>query len=222
MRKWIVAAVMVMTSGALALGASSEENRDESTVFVGVSPIGIHLPTYIAPPVGAGMYLGKNLLVGAEYGSRTESFNNSGDKASATFSNVGVYARWFPGTNSFNLLFGLHQRAWEASASVKIQNDLGIDEKVKADLNAEATVATLGLGNQWMADFGLTWGFDWLLLSGVASSSSTGKVRGFVNGASLSTTETQRAEKELKDLGNVLNTVSGFPGLLVFTIGWSF
>ena len=222
MRKWLVAAVLVLTSGALALGASSEENRGDSTVFVGVSPIGIHIPTYIAPPAGAGMYIGKNLLLGAEYGSRSETFSDSGDKATASFSNAGLYARWFPGTNSFNFLLGLHRREWDASASVKIKNDLGLDEKVKADLTAEATVATLGLGNQWMADFGLTWGFDWLLVSGVASSSSTGKVRGFLNGASLSNTETQRAEKELKDLGNLLNTVSGFPGLLVFTIGWSF
>lgn len=221
MRKWIVAAALIMT-GAVAFGASSQQNRDDRVLFIGGSPLGVDVPTLIAPPVGAGVYIGHSLLLGAEFGSRTVTQDNNGDKASATYSNTGAYARWFPGTNSFNLLFAVHRRAWDAKATVTIQNDLGIDEKVKSKLDAEATVATLGFGNQWMADFGLTWGFDWLLLSGVTGSSSKSQVLGFVNGASLSNTETQRAEKELKDLGTFLNKVSGFPGALVFTIGWSF
>lgn len=222
MRKAIVVATLLMCVPVLAWGASTRENRDDSLVFVGISPVGLHVPTLLTFPVGVGLYLGESWMIGVEYGSFEVDVEDDGDEADGTFDNAGAYVRWFPG-NSFYVTLAAHQRNWEANATVTVtEESTGTQRTLQARLETEATVATLGLGNQWMADFGLVFGVDWVLLSGLVDDSSVGS---FDEGELASLTDPadrEQAEQDLADLGDLLNDASGFPGVLVVTIGWAF
>ena len=225
----LVLAILFL-SAPLAQAADTRANRSDSFVFLGTSPVGIHIPTLIAPPVGLGIYLGDNWLFGVESGSVAgESQDDAGSTASVSFENTGAYIRWFPGTNSFNYFAAVHQRKWEARASSTFSSfEAGFFTTVRADaeLTASATVGTLGIGNQWIMDFGLVLAADWLVLSGLISSESTAVVNatGTVGGITQTLTPQQKrdAEKDMKEFGDFLNQVSALPGFLVFTIGLAF
>ena len=219
-------------SAPLAQAADTRANRSDSLIFLGISPVGLHIPTLIAPPVGLGIYLGDNWLFGVEGGSVVgESQDDEGSSATVSFENTGAYIRWFPGTNSFNYFAAVHKRTWEAQASstfVSTDSATGLITTVRANaaLTASATVGTLGIGNQWIMDFGLVLAADWLVLSSAISSESTAVVDavGTVGGFTQTLTAQQKkdAEKDLKEFGDFLNDVSAFPGFLVFTIGLAF
>lgn len=224
----LVALLLAAWSGwGAAWAATSEENRDQRTVLLEVTPLGVHPATLLAfPMLGAGVYLGKNWLVAAEYGShnyKLDTGSNNG-KVDGTFTNQGISARWFPGTNSFNLGLAVNQRTWDVNFNYTITSTIpGVGEiPVKANLKTEAIVPAFIIGNQWMTDFGMVIGLDWLIVSAPASS----KVSGSYNLGALSGAATQadrnEADKQLKDGGDFLNMVSGFPGLLVLTVGFAF
>ena len=74
----VLVAALVFTGGQAARGASSEDNRAERTFLLEWTPIGLHPATLLVSPalggsgmLGAGIYLGKNWLVGIEYGSNS-------------------------------------------------------------------------------------------------------------------------------------------------------
>jgi hypothetical protein len=210
-----------------AWAASSEENRDERTVLLEVTPLGLHPATLLAfPMVGAGVYLGKNWLIGAEYGSHTYSLDTGSNngKVDGTFTNQGISARWFPGTNSFNLGLAVNQRSWDVNFKYTITSSLpGLgDIPVKAKLKTDAIVPAFIVGNQWMTDFGMVIGLDWVILSAPASTSVTGSYDLGILSALTTQADRNEANKQLKDGGDYLNMVSGFPGLLVLNIGYAF
>jgi len=205
----------------VALAQESQKVRADKTIFLGITPVGIHIPTLVAPPVGIGFYLGDSWLFGIESGSKSLDQDDGDTKSSADFSNQGIYARWFTG-NSFNILFAVHQRNWKASAVVTKSVRSGftiVTESATADLEAKATVATIGIGNQWSFGWGLVLGADWALGSALLSSSSTATItaNGFSN-----TQDAADAEKDLTEFGDFLNKASSFPGVLNLTIGFAF
>lgn len=223
-----LAGVVFLGFLSLAQGAETRQNRDESLIFIGVSPLGLHLPTFATQPVGLGVYLGDSLLIGVEAGSTTQTYDEDGVEATATYSNSGAYVRWFTG-NSFNVFGALHERAWSADAETEIASTIsGIPVTIaaQATLDATATVATLGLGNQWIMDFGLVVGMDWLLGSGIIASSSAVSVeaQGEALGQTITLSDAEKAEAEadLQDTADALNAASGLPGLFVLTLGYAF
>lgn len=232
MRTLALVICLVALTVTSALAASSEDNRDDSLIFVGVSPFGITAPHIIGAlvgspylPVSAGVYLGSHFLIAGEYGfmSVDAEEDQAGDSEfKGEFTNLGIYARIWPGTNSFNFLVAVRQRTWDIDARVDIVDDTtGFARQVGVSLDADATVATLGIGNQWVTDFGLTIGLDWLVVSGLIDSSTSGKI----DAAELNTlapADVAEAEQELEDVGDALNEISALPGFLVLTIGWSF
>ena len=224
---------IVFLSASVAVAAETRAHRSDSLIFLGISPFGIHIPTLFASPVGVGIYLGDNLLFGVESGGISgESQDDAGTATtSASFDNTGAYIRLFPGTNSFNFFAAVHKREWDLQATstfISIDPVTGFFTTVRASaaLTASATVGTLGIGNQWIMDFGLVLGMDWLLLSGPISSETTAVVSatGTVGGFTQTLTPQQKAEgeKDLKEFADFLNDVSAIPGLFVFTIGLAF
>jgi hypothetical protein len=94
-------------------------------------------------------------------------------------------------------------------------------EKIKVDssLDADAIVGTIGVGNEWLMDFGLTIGCDWVVGSGIISSSVKKKVS---SNTDLPEEDKKEAEKELDKLGKLLNDFSASPGAFILTLGLSF
>ena len=233
MKKLLITLVL-LTISIPVWGASTRQNRGDSLIFVGISPVGLHIPTLVTMPVGLGVYLGKNFLIGAETGNvtfDTDSDGSDGDSsAEGSYNNSGIYARWFPGTNSFNLGLALHKRIFSATATASSFDPTYGVVDVEASLDADATVGSVILGNQWMMDFGLVLAMDWIIVSGLIDSKVDSSFSGRVvtsSGQVISIEELDPetvadAERELNSIGEDINTISAFPGILVFTIGWAF
>ncbi len=220
---WIMAIAALLTANS-AWAADTRDNRADRYVLLAVQPIGIDAATLIAPPIQLGGYLGPNWLVTVEYGRRNFSLDTGSNngKATGTFVNEGAAVRWFPGTNSFNLGLAFNQRSWDVDFTYTVSSGAGgPDIPVKANLKANAGVPALIIGNQWMMDFGLVIGLDWLILSTPATTTTSGTIDPAVV-AGLTPAQYADAQKTLKDGGDTLNTVSGFPGLFVLTLGWAF
>jgi hypothetical protein len=230
MIKRIGIACLLLLIPAIGWANSSRENRDESTVFLGISPIGLHIPTLLTHPVGLGVYLGPNWMAGAEYGSFSATFDDGDSKATANYQNIGAYTRWFPGTNSFNLGLAVHRRTFKADAETAVDDPTYGSVDVTGSLKATATVGSLIVGNQWMMDFGLVLALDWVIVSGLISGKTDSKLNGtavlpdgtVVDLDKLDPKTKRKSERDLSSLGDVVNQASAFPGLLVFTIGWAF
>lgn len=232
MKKFLGLTILLLTVASIAWGASSRENRADSTFYVGISPFGLHIPTLFTRPMGGAFIINENILVGGEFGrytfELTDTQSDGSGKFTAQYLNMGAYARWFPGSNSFNVLLGMHQRNWDGDLRATVKNAISTDPDINVyyKLRAKATVGTIGLGNQWMADWGLVWGFDWLVGSGLISSSSTGEVvaSALIDGTphTLTGQEIIDAEKKLEEGGDLLNEISALPGFFIFSIGFAF
>lgn len=241
MKRTISLMAVLVLGASLAWGASSRSNRDDSLLYVGVAPLGVHLPTLATQPVAVGVYLGENWLVGAEYGSADLTVKDGkGEfgpaeftvpdteddwKLDGSYDNLGAFVRWFPGTNSFNITLAAHKREWTADLDfVYTRSDTGTPVPLSAGLTADSTVGTLGLGNQWMMDFGLVIGVDWVVASAPLGTSTSSRIDDSSLAAygGLPAAEKRQAEQEIEDAADTLNTVSALPGLFVLSLGWAF
>ena len=218
--KHLFVLIVFLTATSMAWAATTSNNRQDSIVYLGISPVGIHIPTLATRPISLGVYLG-DFLVGAEYGKFSYNVTDNTSSASADFTNLGGYVRWFPG-NSFNVLLALHKRSWDARAKVSYTDTATtLTAQADAQLKADAQVVTVGIGHQWIMDFGLVIGMDWLVISSGLSTTSSGTI----NSAQLATlqpSEKAQTEKELADLGEVLNKLSSVGGIAILSLGWSF
>ena len=213
----LIAGLMVLTTSAFA--ANTEMNRDQSLIYVGYTPFGIDIPTLFSTPISAGVYLGQNFLVAGDFGipfdhDFTDSNNNT---VNLKYLNMGGYGRWFPGTNSFNIFGGIHQRTLTLTGPVTYTNG-GVSATTTVEAKMSAMVADIGIGNQWISDFGLTFGIDWFALRGVlAQTQSVSDSAGF---ATLPTqAEKDAVQEELKQFNTAFNSL---PGLFIISVGWAF
>ena len=252
MKRWLAFAFALLMVSSSAYAKSSEEIRKDSYILIGVTPIGADLPTLLTSPLTAsalesygfkevkssplatlGVYLGDSLLIGVDAGSLKASFEDTDTKSQGdvSYSNAGAYARWFMG-NSFNILLGYHTRAWNLKGSTTQEDPKypGTKLKINGAVDANASVGSVGIGNQWITDFGLTIGMDWLVASSVMGSTkkvaldgtATHPVLGSVSLATLSPATQQAGEKALNKLADDLNTYSGSSGGFILTLGMSF
>jgi len=205
--------------------ADTSTNRSEKKGLVGIST-GVHVPTLITHPLTAGYYYKENILIGFEYGTASFEEKDDGDKFELDYVNMGVYMRYYLG-NSLNILGAIHQRSWEAKATMyetytECVPILGCSPPVSGTITGTVTgsamVATAGIANHWMMDYGLTIGFDWLVLSYPISTSVSG-VSVDVNGASLPISV---ADSRAEEMGDTINKISSLPGALVLSLAWSF
>ncbi|MDX2469615.1 MAG: hypothetical protein QNL04_03445 [SAR324 cluster bacterium] len=224
MRILIFSLISLLFLGNTALAADSRANRAERIGYIGISPIGIHIPTLLTNPAQVGFFLGDSLMIGVEKGEAayesTDSDTNS--TVTATYKNQGAWVRYFAG-NSFNFLFAYNTRVFQVDASVTETTTYsysdGSSESVTAtaegSVTAEANVLTAGIGNQWNLG-GFVLGVDWLVGSSLSSASNSYTID---TNTGIDTTQ---AEEDFDQIGKDLNDISALPGVLILTLGFSF
>ena len=202
--------IATLFSVTSVFASDSAGNRANSIIMLGSSG-GIHPATIIAPPTRVGVLLGSDWMLGIDAGSSSYSDSSGGSKATATYTNQGLIARYFIG-NSFNLLAGYHMRNYDASVTSTDSSG-----SATLDLKAHANVATFTIANHWLWDWGIWIGFDWLLLGNALSSKSEATVT-----SSGSVGDINKAKKDAEELGNLVNAISTSGGLLVMSVGFAF
>lgn len=223
MKKIALLGLAMLLAAGLTFGADSKTNRATKTVGLTLPIFAIHAATLITPPIGIQYIASDRWVFGGEFGAASASVDDGDSKAKVDFSNMGLNARWFPNTNSFNVGFAVNQRSFTGSATVDAEDpDTGVTARANGTVDASATVATILISNQWTFDFGMTITADWLVLSGAIGSSTSTKVKASASGIALTSAETADAEKNLEEIGDVINFIASAPGLFLISFGWSF
>ena len=214
-----------MFCGSVAWAADSAGNRGDSIIMIGMAPVGIHAATLIAPPIRVAVLLG-DITVGVDVGSADSSQTSGTAKSTATYTNQGLNARYFFG-NSFNASFGYHMRNYSATATATSSTSTwsgGSWTTTTASetftLDAKTTVATLGIGNHWLMDWGLWIGVDWLLASNALSQTSEATLTSSTG--TVTAAESAKFKKDAEALGDLINGISSSSGFAVLTVGFAF
>ena len=224
-KKLSILCLSILFCGSVAWAADSAGNRKDSIIMLGMAPVGIHLATLAAPPVRVAVLLG-DITVGIDVGSGSSSLSSGTAKSTATYTNQGLNARYFFG-NSFNASLGYHMRNWtiESTSTVTTYTygGSGFTTSTASEtftLDAKTTVATLGIGNHWLLDWGLWIGGDWVLAStalGQTSEATLTSSTGTVSAANSAT-----FKKDNENVGDLFNAISASSGFAVLTIGFAF
>ena len=224
-RKLSILCLSILFCASVAWAADSAGNRGDSFIMLGMAPVGIHLATLVAPPVRVAVLLG-DLTVGFDSGSASSSQTSGTAKSIATYTNQGLNVRYFFG-NSFNASLGYHMRNYSAEATATSSTSTysgGSWTTTTASetftLDAKTTVATLGIGNHWLMDWGLWIGVDWLLASNALSQTSEATLTSSTG--TVTAAESAKFKKDAEKLGDLINAVSASSGFAVLTIGLAF
>ena len=224
-KKLSILCLSILFCGSVAWAADSAGNRKDSIIMLGMAPVGIHPATLIAPPIRVAVILG-DITVGIDAGSADSSQTSGTAKSTATYTNQGLNLRYFFG-NSFNASFGYHMRNYsaEATASSSTYSYSGgtwttTTATETFTLDAKASVATIGIGNHWLLDWGLWIGGDWVLAGSALS--STSEATSTNTSGTISATESAKFKKDAEALGDLVNDISASSGFAVLTIGFAF
>ena len=225
-RKLSILCLSILFCASVAWAADSAGNRGDSIIMLGMAPVGIHLATLVAPPVRVAVLLG-DLTVGFDSGSASSSQTSGTAKSIATYTNQGLNVRYFFG-NSFNASLGYHMRNYSAVATSTSSTSTwtsgsGWTTTTASEtftLDAKTTVATLGIGNHWLMDWGLWIGVDWLLASNALSQTSEATLTS--SSGTVSASESASFKQDAEKLGDLINGVSASSGFAVLTIGFAF
>ena len=169
-----------------------------------------------------GKYSG-DFLYGLKYGTTSLSLEEAGypkDSANPFVidftidrTEYGVFALWFPGTNSTNLYIGLSRGALKLDGMIRNNSSPQNTFTFTADL--EGTFFNLGIGNQWIMDNGTVWQFEWVLWKRLLSSSKKYSVTSnSISGFNISEFETFLENRLKYHLGGLY--------LVSFHLGFSF
>ena len=202
---------------------SSADNRGESLIQIGYTPISANLPNLIAPPFTLGVHLGPDWIVALEASNKfTYEWDDGDGKGTLTFHQQGISTRWFTG-NSFNIYLGVHDRRWHGDVTLTVRDKhTNIPVTGRATLDTKATVGTLAIGNQWQADWGGVIGVDWFNVAGAISQEYSYKVSNSL-GAPYTPSQRKELDDSAKEAGDLLNLVSAFPvGAFNLYIAYSF
>ena len=220
-KKLSILCLSILFCGSVAWAADSAGNRGDSIIMLGMAPVGIHLATLAAPPVRVAVLLG-DITVGIDVGSGSSSLSSGTAKSTATFTNQGLNARYFFG-NSFNASLGYHMRNFSGTSTAKSYSSSNWSYSYQTEtysLDAKTSVATLGIGNHWLMDFGLWIGGDWVLASSALS--QTKEVTSTGTTGSPSATQRASLKKNAEAAADEMNAWSASSGFAVFTIGFAF
>ncbi len=220
-RKLSILCLSILFCGSVAWAADSAGNRKDSIIMLGMAPVGIHLATLIAPPIRVAVILG-DITVGVDVGSADSSQTSGTAKSTATYTNQGLNARYFFG-NSFNASLGYHMRNFSGTttATAYTLSNYGVTYQIETfTMDAKTSVATIGIGNHWLMDWGLWIGGDWVLASSALS--QTKEVTSTGTTGSPSATQRASFKKNAEAAADEMNAWSASGGFAVFTIGFAF
>ena len=229
-RKLSILCLSILFCGSVAWAADSAGNRKDSIIMLGMAPVGVHAATLYGPPVRVAVILG-DITVGIDAGSGSPSITctkcmNWDTSSTGTYTNQGLNVRYFFG-NSFNASFGYHMRNYSATATATSSTSTysgGSWTTTTASetftLDAKTTVATLGIGNHWLMDWGLWIGADWLLASSALSQTSEATLTSSTG--TVTAAESAQFKKDAEKLGDLINAISASSGFAVLTIGFAF
>ena len=192
-----------------------------------MAPVGIHPATLLAAPARVAVILG-DLTVGIDAGSGSSSYYTTGKATtfltttSGTYTNQGLNARYFFG-NSFNASLGYHMRNFSGTttATAYTLSNYGVTYQIETfTMDAKTSVATIGIGNHWLMDWGLWIGGDWVLASSALS--QTKEVTSTGTTGSPSATQRASLKKNAEAAADEMNAWSASGGFAVLTIGFAF
>ena len=224
-RKLSILCLSILFCGNVAWAADSAGNRKDSIIMLGMGG-GIHPASIMAAPARVAVILG-DLTVGIDAGSGSPSYTSTGwTETTGTYTNQGLNARYFFG-NSFNASLGYHMRNYSAEATATSSTSTysgGSWTTTTASetftMDAKTSVATLGIGNHWLMDFGLWIGGDWVLASSALS--QTKEVTSTGTTGSPSAAQQASLKKNAEAAADEMNAWSASSGFAVLTIGFAF
>ena len=226
-RKLSILCLSILFCGSVAWAADSAGNRKDSIIMLGMAPVGIHPATLLAAPARVAVILG-DLTVGIDAGSGSSSYYTTGKATtfltttSGTYTNQGLNARYFFG-NSFNASLGYHMRNFSGTttATAYTLSNYGVTYQIETfTMDAKTSVATLGIGNHWLMDWGLWIGGDWVLASSALS--QTKEVTSTGTTGSPSAAQLASFKKNAEAAADEMNAWSASGGFAVLTIGFAF
>ena len=184
-------------------------------------PIQIQLGgNLIGTGLGVGYHVNDVVFIGLDYmtaSMESESTDTSGTvKQELDFSTQIFLARISPFSGSFYFQAGLVSRNWEASATgvSQIGDSSGVGV-VTAKATFPSTGYAFGLGWNWIADFGLSGGLGFGLISGGVPEADLSAV------ATAGTFNQEDLDEEEKKFQKDMEVFSSFPYAGI-TIGWNF
>ena len=225
-RKLSILCLSILFCGSVAWAADSAGNRKDSIIMLGMGG-GIHPASIMAAPVRVAVILG-DLTVGIDAGSGSSSYYTTGKATtfltttSGTYTNQGLNARYFFG-NSFNASLGYHMRNFSGTttATAYTLSNYGVTYQIETfTMDAKTSVATIGIGNHWLMDWGLWIGGDWVLASSALS--QTKEVTSTGTTGSPSATQRASLKKNAEAAADEMNAWSASGGFAVLTIGFAF
>ena len=220
--KLSILCLSILFCGSVAWAADSAGNRKDSIIMLGMAPVGIHPATLIAPPIRVAVLLG-DITVGIDAGSGSPSYTSTGwTETTGTYTNQGLNARYFFG-NSFNASLGYHMRNFSGTSTAKSYSSSNWSYSYQTEtysLDAKTSVATIGIGNHWLMDWGLWIGGDWVLASSALS--QTKEVTSTGTTGSPSAAQLASFKKNAEAAADEMNAWSASGGFAVFTIGFAF
>ena len=220
-KKLSILCLSILFCGSVAWAADSAGNRADSIIMLGMAPVGIHPATLIAPPIRVAVLLG-DITVGVDVGSADSSQSSGSAKSTATYTNQGLNARYFFG-NSFNASLGYHMRNFSGTttATAYTLSNYGVTYQIETfTMDAKTSVATIGIGNHWLMDWGLWIGGDWVLASSALS--QTKEVTSTGTTGSPSAAQQASLKKNVEAAADEMNAWSASSGFAVLTIGFAF
>ena len=225
-RKLSILCLSILFCGSVAWAADSAGNRKDSIIMLGMGG-GIHPASIMAAPVRVAVILG-DLTVGIDAGSGSSSYYTTGKATtfltttSGTYTNQGLNARYFFG-NSFNASLGYHMRNFSGTttATAYTLSNYGVTYQIETfTMDAKTSVATIGIGNHWLMDWGLWIGGDWVLASSTLS--QTKEVTSTGTTGSPSAAQQASLKKNAEAAADEMNAWSASSGFAVLTIGFAF
>ena len=221
-RKLSILCLSILFCGSVALAADSAGNRKDSIIMLGMSG-GIHSASILAAPARVAIILG-DLTVGIDAGSGSPTYTSTGwTETTGTYTNQGLNARYFLG-NSFNFSLGYHMRNFSGTTTATAYTSSyfsGVSYQTETfTVDTKTSVATIGIGNHWLLDWGIWIGGDWVLASNTLS--QTKEVTSTGTTGSPSATQRASFKKNAEAAADEMNAWSASGGFAVFTIGFAF
>ncbi len=232
--KRIVILIQFVVISSYTFATDSQQNRTDDLFFVGLaSEKNIWASAY---PINLGVYISDSIVIGIEYGVGVFKIANLFDRSeeqTGKYTSSNLYLRGFIG-NSFNMIFGYHNRKWEGDFEFPIcqttifdlfscTNQVG---EFNASLDVDASVLSAGIGNQWQFDSGITIGFDWIVLFSMLSEDKRTSVSEYSGSATLTSEQQSSFKRDVKtkidDLADDAANYSRYPSFLSIMLGFSF